>query len=536
MLVARGAPSGEVADMVAAEVGKLLDADSTIVARLDSDDSLAAVATWSERPEWVIPVGTRRPVGGHNAATIVLETGKPTRTDDVVDATGPIAELGASQGFRTAIAAPITVNGRVWGVMLVVSQQLGRFPPGAETRLAGFTDLVATALANADSRLSLATLAAEQDGLRRIATQVAQGLRPEQIFAAVTEEIAAITGFEAAVARFDQEGPSMVIEGVSVRNDVPIGTRWKLSDAKASAEVYRTGRPARMDSLDWSPDVGPVAEVGRRLGLVSQVAAPIIVEGSLWGAISLLGRSRLPDDAEQRIERFTELVATAIANAQSKYELAASRRRIVNAGDEARRRIERDLHDGIQQALIELTFRAQALARKEPDLVRLGAVDFADRLAAVSEELREVSRGIHPTILSEAGLGPALRALARRSSVPAAVELYVDGRLPDDIEAAAYYVASEALTNVAKHAQASVVELRATLEDGLLWLQVRDDGIGGVDPTRGSGVLGIKDRVEALGGSVSVNSEAGEGTSISVLLPSVTDSAGLRGPEEGDQS
>jgi signal transduction histidine kinase len=232
--------------------------------------------------------------------------------------------------------------------------------------------------------------------------------------------------------------------------------------------------------------------------------------------------------------RFIELVATAIANAQSKSELAASRRRLVNAGDEARRRIERDLHDGIQQELVELKLRAHALARKEPDEIRHAAVEFADRLADVSDELREVARGIHPAILSEAGLGPALRALARRSSVPAKVEVRVDHRLPEDVEAAAYYVASEALTNVTKHARASVVELRATLEEGLLWFQVRDDGIGGVDQSRGSGVLGIKDRVEALGGHVWVDSPAGEGTDVSVWLPSPTDGAALLRFEKGD--
>jgi signal transduction histidine kinase len=485
-------------------------------------------------------IGSRYELADEYASTAVFWTGCSARTQSangevlhgpVYEAAGDVAARGRLR-ISSVVASPLTVNGQLWGAISLSAA--GPLPPDTEGRLERFADIVATAIANADSRQALASLAAEQAGLRRIATQVAQGLRPEQIFAAVTEEIAAVTGFEAAVARFDPQGPSMVIEGTSAGNDVPVGTRWNLSDAKASAEVYRTGGPARLDSLDRAPDIGPVAEVGRRLGFVSQVATPIVVEGNLWGAVSLLGKSRLPDDAEQRVQRFTELVATAIANAQSKTELAASRRRIVNAGDEARRRIERDLHDGIQQGLIELTFRAQSLARKDPDLIQRGAVEFADRLAAVSDELREVARGIHPTILSEAGLGPALRALARRSSVPAEVEVRVDHRLPDDIEAAAYYVASEALTNVTKHARASVVELRAMLEEGLLRLQVRDDGIGGVDQARGSGVLGIKDRVEALGGHISVNSPAGEGTDVSVWLPSPTDAATLLRLEEGD--
>jgi hypothetical protein len=174
------------------------------------------------------------------------------------------------------------------------------------------------------------------------------------------------------VARFDvdRRGVAIIVEGNSAGTGIPIGTRWNLSDVKAPAEVYRTGRSARVDDIDWSRGRGPVAEAGRFFGIVSQVATPIYVEGSLRGHDHHQRQSRLPDDVERRMERFTELAATAIANAQSKYELAASRRRIVNAGDEARRRIERNLDDGIQQGLIELTFRAQALARKEPELIR----------------------------------------------------------------------------------------------------------------------------------------------------------------------
>jgi signal transduction histidine kinase len=313
-----------------------------------------------------------------------------------------------------------------------------------------------------------------------------------------------------------------------------VGRRFKLSDALGAAEVYRTGKSARFDHLDWSTYTGPVADITHRFGVVCQVATPIVVEGKLWGSISVGGRSRLPADTEHRIARFTELVATAIANAENKSELAASRRRIVNAGDEARRRIERNLHDGIQQGLIDLTFRAQALARKDPDLIRPAAVEFADRLAAVSDELREVARGIHPTILSEAGLGPALRALARRSTVPADVDVSIDGRLSDDTEAAAYYVASEALVNVTKHARASIVELHATVQDDCLRLRIRDNGIGGVDPSRGTGVLGIKDRVEALGGTVTIHSGTGAGTELSVVLPRAAENAPLLRPEEGD--
>jgi signal transduction histidine kinase len=218
-------------------------------------------------------------------------------------------------------------------------------------------------------------------------------------------------------------------------------------------------------------------------------------------------------------------VTTAIANAEGKSELAASRRRIVAAADEARRRIERDLHDGIQQRLIALTFRARAMTRQSPDELPGVVGEIAEGLKDVSDELREVARGIHPTILTEAGLGPALRALARRSTVPVDVDVRLDERLPTPIEAAAYYIASEALTNVAKHAHANAVQLKAAHDNGALTLEVRDDGIGGVDAGRGSGILGLTDRAEALGGLFALESPPGVGTTISVELPIATPAA-----------
>jgi signal transduction histidine kinase len=293
----------------------------------------------------------------------------------------------------------------------------------------------------------------------------------------------------------------------------------ELTDGMASAEVYRTGRPARVDGYDWSARSGQVAEVARHFGIASQVATPIVVEGHLWGTITAIGRARLAEDAEQRMERFTELLETAIANAESKHELAASLRRIVSAGDEARRRIERDLHDGIQQRLIALSFRARAMTRRPPDELPGMAAELSEGLKDASDELREISRGIHPTILTEAGLGPALRALARRSDVPVDVDVRLDERLPRPVEAAAYYIASEALTNVAKHARASVVELVAAHDDHVLTLQLRDDGIGGVDAGRGSGIVGLTDRVEALGGTISIVSPRRGGTTLTVRIP-----------------
>jgi signal transduction histidine kinase len=211
-------------------------------------------------------------------------------------------------------------------------------------------------------------------------------------------------------------------------------------------------------------------------------------------------------------------VATAISNAASREQLAASRARIVTTADETRRQIERDLHDGIQQRLITLAFRARELTGMPDDAPAIAA-ELSHGLTDVADELREISRGIHPAVLTEAGLTPALRTLARRSAVPTDVVVRLDERLPADVEAAAYYIASEALTNVAKHARASLVHLSAAHDDDVLTLEIRDDGVGGADAGRGSGLLGLVDRVEAVGGTLSVMSPPGGGTTLTARLP-----------------
>jgi signal transduction histidine kinase len=260
----------------------------------------------------------------------------------------------------------------------------------------------------------------------------------------------------------------------------------------------------------------------RNSGLVSAVGAPIMIDERLWGvAIATSGAAPLRADAEIRIANFADLIATAISSAKARTELAASRARIVAAGDETRKRLERDLHDGIQQRLVSLALRVRATQKQSPTSGELEEeLSFiADDLLAALDAIREISRGIHPAILSEAGLGPALKVLARRSPIPIALDLNLETRLDEPLEAAAYYVASEALTNAAKHADASVIELRVRHIDGVLELVIRDDGVGGADPARGSGIIGLVDRVEALGGAISILSPAGDGTVVRVQLP-----------------
>jgi signal transduction histidine kinase len=514
-LVARESPPDQLFAAVAEQVARVFDVPHVRLLRYEADGSVV-VGGFSEGDREPFPIGSRWALDSPGVIATVRRTGRPARVEDYGLLTGEIASVVRDAGMRSTVASPIVVERRLWGAMVILTPRRERFPETTEARLTDFTELVASAIASAESRAALARLAEEQAALRRVATMVAQGASPEDLCSAVSEEVDRLFGSGAAIVRFEHGAPAFVFVSTSTAFDIPIGTRWEFQEGMASAEVYRTGRSARVDSTE-------VAGRGRELGVVSSIATPIVVDGRLWGAVSLGSTDGLlPMDAEERLAKFTDLVATAIANAESKSELAASRRRIVAAGDEARRRIERDLHDGIQQGLIALTFRARAMTRKPPAELACLVAELAEGLKEVSDELREVSRGIHPTILTEAGLGPALRALARRSNVPIDVDVKVDKRLPAPVEAAAYYIASEALTNVEKHAQASAVELIAAHDGGALAIEVRDDGIGGVDAGGGSGILGLTDRVEALGGTISIVSPPHGGTTLSVSLPSAT--------------
>jgi PAS domain S-box-containing protein len=520
-LVAEGVQPQGLFAVVAEEVARVVDVPLVSVARYEPDGSATECASYSpEGP--LFPVGIRWSLEGTNVLRLVRASSEAARIDDYSGLEGEIVDAVRRIGIRSTIGTPIVVAGRLWGAMVVSSTE--QLPEGTEARLADFTELLATAIENAESREALQQLAEEQAALRRVATLVAQDVRPAEVFSAVSEEVARLFGTDTAwVVRFDHGGPAIVFVGVSknVEAVIPIGTRWQLDDALASAEVYRTRRSARVDAMDWSAVNGPAAPAGRRLG-VATVASPIIVEGRLWGTATVSAKGALPPDADERLEKFTDLIATAIANADSRSELAASRARIVATADETRRRIERDLHDGAQQRLVSLALRLRAAqAAVPPDLEELAAE--LDRVAAelhgALDELRELSRGIHPAILAEGGLGPALRTLARRSAVPVELHLGTQAQPPEQVEVTAYYVVAEALTNVAKHAGASVVQVDVDIDEGVVRLGVRDDGVGGADFARGSGLVGLKDRVEALDGRIALRSDPGSGTSLAVELP-----------------
>jgi PAS domain S-box-containing protein len=330
--------------------------------------------------------------------------------------------------------------------------------------------------------------AEEQAALRRVATLVAKGAVPEDVFDAVVAETHMLLGADTTrLLRYEPDNTATVVAARGNPGlEVPAGSR---------------------DFLDGLGDAG----------------APVIVEGRLWGVMVAAWRQPQPRSGlEDRIAQFTELVATAIANAQARADLAASRARIVAASDQARRQIERDLHDGAQQRLVSLALGLRVAERAVPSghaELKTALRGAADGLVEVLEELRELCCGIHPAILSTGGLGPALKALTQRSPVPVKLDIRVPGRLPERVEVAAYFVASEALANVAKYAHASLVQVRAEVRDGTLEVLVRDDGIGGADPSRGSGLTGLSDRVEALGGTIDVSSRVGTGTRVLAKLP-----------------
>jgi signal transduction histidine kinase len=460
----------------------------------------------------------------------LLRTGRPVRLDAYDDVSGTIGATGAREwGFRSSVGAPISVEGRPWGLILVAYTREEPLPADTEARLAGFTELVATAVANTQARVELRGFAEEQAALRRVATLVARAAPAEEVFAAVTAEVGQLLEVDiTALVRSDPDD-AITIAGTWTSTGgetaTPVGSRLAVGGRNVTTLVVRTGRPARIDYAETGAS-GPIGIVATdEWGLRSSVGAPISVEGRLWGVIIVASTSEafLPADTETRLAGFTELVGTALANTEAQAALTASRARIVAAADTARRRIERDLHDGAQQRLVSLALQLRSSTQTSPrpgaDALATQMDLVADGMIGVLDELREIARGIHPAILAEGGLRPALKTMARRSAVPVRLDLDVDRRLPEPVELAAYYVINEALTNTAKHAHATSMDVRVAADGGLLRICVRDDGRGGADPTHGTGLVGLIDRVEALGGLLTLRSPPGAGTTLQVALP-----------------
>jgi signal transduction histidine kinase len=529
-LVASGVPPEEVFAAVTAEVGRLLGTYLSGMGRYGSDDTVTVVATWADEGEHggahpLVPGPW--PLEGGDLASMVWRTGRPVRIDDYHGVPGRIAAFVRDElGIGSSVASPIVVEGRLWGTLFVHARQADQpLPQDTGSRLTAFTELVGTAIANTQAREELGRLAETQAALRRVATLVARDASPAEVFSEVTEEAGRLLGADiASLVRLEPGNTAILVaywsEGEG--DQVPLGTRIPLDEESVTRTVLRTRRPARADSSESAS--GTIAALVRRLGVTSTVGAPIVVGGRLWGAMLVSSKQPgpLPTDTEARIADFAELVATAIVNAEARTELTASRARVVAAADETRRRIERDLHDGIQQRLVSLGLELRAAETTlPPDHRELeDAMSHAvEGLNEVLDDLREISRGIHPAALSEGGLGPAMKALARRSAIPVELDTRLETRLPESVEVTAYFVASEALANVAKHAQATFVRVEVRVDGDTLHLSIADDGVGGANPARGSGLVGLTDRVEALGGTLTIRSPIGDGTTMRVELP-----------------
>ncbi len=377
----------------------------------------------------------------------------------------------------------------------------------------------------AASEASQRALADEQAALRRVATLVAGEAPPSRVFEQVTEEVARLLGMpSASVVRYDGAGTATVVGTWSedATSAIPVTSRIDLDGDTVVAKVLRSGGPQRVERYEDAS--GSFAETLRSLGYRGAVAAPVSVGGALWGALAAATQSDdpLPEGLEQRLCDFADLVAQALANVDAYEQLAASRARIVEAGDAERRRLERNLHDGAQQRLVSVALElrvAAASLERDPATARKALSGAQDQLAHGLEELRELARGIHPAVLTERGLGPALQALVTRAPLPVEITELPAERLAAPVEAAAYYVVAEAITNAAKYAHAANVTVSVSHANGRATVTVSDDGIGGADPARGTGLRGLTDRLEALDGRLDVDSPAARGTRISAEIP-----------------
>ncbi len=676
-LVARQSSFDELLTVVANQAARIFNVPLVHLVRYEHDGTFVVLGGFSERLPTAsrgplgLPVGSRWQHEGVGVSELIYQSGRPARVQDYALVAGERAAAMMRSGIRSTVGSPIVVEGRLWGVMAIGSPRPGSFPEDAEARLTDFAELVAMAIANAESHAAVNRLVEEQAALRRVATMVARGARPEEVFSAVGSEVGRLFGAEAAIARFESDGSAMVVVGLTPGiPTVTIGTRWELEDFLASTAAYRTRRPARNDHTGHRIASGLVADSLRQMDFVFTVAAPIMVESDVWGVITVSDkREPLRPDTEERVERFTELLATAIANAQSRSELAASearahelareqaalrrvatlvansakadevfsavakevalvfdveqvtvcryepdailvlssvgapgfpggsrwpldlpslpasiyqtgtagigvpivvggtvwgsiniasmtserfasdaeerlssftelvaasvsnatmreelaasRARVIAASDDARRRIERDLHDGAQQRLVTLAVALRRAEAKVPlgSAVRADISRVGEGLITAVDELRQLSQGIHPGELTAGGLSPALKSVGRRSAIRVELNVGFDHRLHDHVEVAAYYTVSEALTNAAKHASARHVWVSVDVETDTLVVSIRDDGVGGADASRGSGLTGLRDRIEGLGGKIQVESPPGAGTSIHVRIP-----------------
>jgi signal transduction histidine kinase len=521
-LVARESAPVDVFHAVAEQLGKVAHVSGTQVFRFDDDEMATSVGSWGPVDSG-IKVGRQVSTHGNSVTGQVRATGLPARVEDYSAVEGQLGALQRGVGMRSAAGAPIRAAGRLWGALIVGSVSDEPLPAETEERMAKFADLVGVALSNLDARNSQRVLAEEQEALRRVATVVARE-EWDVTLPTIVRELGLLHRVDGTVIiRYENDELATVVAAWGEPKELAsyVGRTQSFRGDNPGDYVYRTQLPARQYGFEGGK--GDYAKQAREMGLVESLAGPVFVENRLWGAIVVVttGSGRMPPETEARLGQFAELVATAIGSMKSRLELIESRARIVQTADQTRRRFERDLHDGIQQRLVSISMDLRNVEQQLPadGESRARVSEIADSLVSALDGLRELSRGIHPAILSEGGLVPAARSLARRSPIPVRLNLPKPARHPDSVEVAAYYVMSEALANTAKYAQATAAEISITPIDDALVIVVTDDGIGGADITKGSGLIGLEDRVEALGGSFSVQSPPMGGTTITAKLP-----------------
>jgi signal transduction histidine kinase len=516
-LVAAGAGEAELVAAVTAEVARLFGADTANMMRWDGD-TIRVIGDWRADESTPSTAGRVFAYGGDTITARVVTSRAPARVESVDDLDTPFArERWKELGLQASIGAPIVLDDRVWGIVSASRRtENDPFPPGAERRLGDFAALVAQAIANSEARRELAALAEEQAALRRVATLVAGGRPQPEVLEAVSHEASSVFAADAVlVVRWEGIHDEVtVVSGWSTEEEspVPAGTRYHPASDSATTAVLETGLSTR--ALERSPERGEL----------SAISSPVIVDGRLLGAVTALRSSEdpFPQGAETRLRSFADLASQSISNLRARAEMRASSARIVRAADEARAKLERNLHDGAQQRLVAVLISLRMAAAQlpaAPDKARELVLGAATELQHAFDELRELARGIHPSVLTERGLGPALELLAERAPLRVAISHELTERLPAPVEAAAYFVVAESLTNIAKHAEASAVEVRVSRENGVARVEVVDDGVGGADATQGSGLRGLADRVEALDGRLHIVSPPDAGTRVWAEIP-----------------
>jgi signal transduction histidine kinase len=516
-LVAAGATEADLAAAVSSEVGALFGAQSASVVRWDGD-TIRVIGSWAVASADVRPAGAVLTHGGDTLAARVVETAAPARVDSVDDLKTEFArQRFAELGWQASIGAPIMVDRKVWGIVAASRKELGDpFPQGDEERLRDFSALIAQAIVNAEARSETAALVAEQSSLRRLATLVAAGRPQAVVLHAATA--AAGTLFEAtSVALVRWEG---------VHDEVVVKAAWA---APGSADLL----PGSLYHPDpGGPTLG-VLETGvvcrgnessPERGTVSVIAAPVIAAASLYGAFIATrpADDPFPAGAEIRLRSFADLTGQSIGNERAQAELRASRARIVQTTDEARRRLERNLHDGAQQRLVSVSLAlrlVEQMLASDPSTADVVLREASNELAEALQELRELARGLHPALLNEHGLEPALAAASARAPFPVEITGVPERRLPGPVEAAIYYVVAESLTNAAKHGGASSATVAVSCAGDTVTVEIADNGSGGARIEAGSGLHGLVDRVEALGGELALASPRDAGTLVRAELP-----------------